>query len=65
MVRYDHDRTIARRSLDVFETVHIHNVVRGKMDPTRAHRALAPRPKPFPPTTIHPFDKSKGETFER
>ena len=64
MIRNQQQWSIARRGLDVLEAVNIHDVVSGKMNPTGAHGALAPRPESLPGALVHAPDEMKGETFK-
>ena len=65
MIGNEEQWSLARRGLDVLETVDIHDVVSGEMDPAGAKGALAPRPESLPAATIHPPDEPECETFER
>jgi hypothetical protein len=64
MICHQEKRTIARCGLDVFETVNVHDVVSGKMNPARAEDFLAPRPKALPAALVHARAEAKGEPFE-
>jgi hypothetical protein len=57
--------TVVRSGLDVLETVNVHDVVSGKMDPAGAKRALTPRPESLPGALIHAPDETESESFER
>lgn len=53
-----------RRGLDILETVNIHDVVGGKMNPAGAHGALTPCPETLPCAAVHPPDETEGKAFE-
>jgi hypothetical protein len=65
MIRDEQERSIVRGGLDVFETVNVHDVVSGKVDPAGAECALTPRPKSLPGALIHAPHEAKGEAFKR
>lgn len=64
MIRNQQQRSIVRSGLNVLETVNVHNVVSGKMDPAGAQHALTPRPESLPGALIHASDEAESETFE-
>ena len=64
MVRDEQQWSIVRGGLDVLETVDVHDVVSGEMDPTGAERALTPRPKSLPGALVHAPDEAESEAFK-
>ena len=64
MIRNEQQGSLTRCGLDVLETVNVHDVVSGKMNPAGAEGALTPRPEPFPGAAIHAPDQAECETFE-
>jgi hypothetical protein len=64
MIRYQQQRALARRSLDVLEAVNIHDVVSGKVNPAGAEGALTPCPESLPGALIHAPHETESETFE-
>ena len=65
MICREQQGTVVRSGLDVLETVNVHDVVGGKVNPTGAERALTPRPETLPGAFIHTRHQAESETFER
>ena len=64
MIRREQQGTVVRSGLDVLETVNVHDVVGGEVNPTGAERALTPRPETLPGALIHACYQAESETFE-
>ena len=64
MVRDQQYRPIVRRGLDVLETVNVHDVVSGEMNPAGAKCALTPGPESLPGALIHAPDEAESETLK-
>jgi hypothetical protein len=65
MIRDEQQRPVVRSGLDVLETVNVHDVVSGKMNPAGAKYALTPSPESLPGALIHAPDEAESKTFER
>ena len=64
MIGNEEQWSLARRGLDVLETVDIHDVVSGEVNPAGAKGALTPSPESLPGAAIHAPDEPECEAFE-
>ena len=64
MIRHQQQRAFARRGLNMFEAVDVHDVVSGEMNPAGAHRALAPRPETLPLAAVHAPHETVGKALK-
>src|SRR5205823_9383242 len=64
MIRHQQNWPAMIDGLDIFQPIHEHQIVTGKMNPARAENTLAPGPESFPPALIHAMRDAESEALE-
>ena len=64
MIGDQKNRPLVIDRFKILQSINTHQIVRGKVNPTRAEETLAPGPETLPATQIHAVSEAESKAFE-